>query len=182
MRANGPSKYSRRSKAQVGWNAQQVRANGPSYTFRVPQSLTFLLIHIVFSTKDRLPAIRPDVQPNLHAYLAVVARNLGCECFRVGGVADHVHLAVGLSRTLTVADLVSELKTSSSQWMKTQNVQDFAWQRGYGAFSLGRSDLDALVRYIDMQEQHHRKVDFQDELRAILERYGVACDERYLWD
>ncbi len=143
MRANGPSKYSRRSKAQVGWNAQQVRANGPSYTFRVPQSLTFLLIHIVFSTKDRLPTIQPEVQRNLHAYLAVVARNLGCECFRVGGVADHVHLAVGLSRTITLADLVSEFKTSSPQWMKTQDVQDCVATRirrvQSGAVGFGRA-------------------------------------------
>ncbi|MEZ2346661.1 IS200/IS605 family transposase [Terriglobus sp. RCC_193] len=146
----------------------------------MPQSLTFLLIHIIFSTKDRMPTIRNP--RDLHAYLATVARNLGCECFRVGGTADHVHLAIGLSRTITIADLISELKTSSSQWMKTQGAINFAWQRGYGAFTLGKSDLDALVRYIDNQEEHHRKIDFRDELRAILKRYGVEHDEQYLWD
>ncbi len=95
---------------------------------------------------------------------------------------DHVHLAVGLSRTITIADLISELKTSSSQWMKTQGASTFAWQRGYGAFTLGKSDLDALMRYIDNQEEHHRKIDFRDELRAILKRYGVEHDEQYVWD
>ncbi len=147
----------------------------------MPQSLVFLLVHIVFSTKDHLPSIKA-VRPKLHAYLATVARNLNCECFTVGGTADHVHLAVGLSRTITVADLISQLKTSSSQWMKTQGVVEFAWQHGYGAFTLGRSDLDALRRYIGTQEQHHRKADFKDELRTLLERYQVNYDEKYLWD
>jgi putative transposase len=146
----------------------------------VPQSLTFLLVHIVFSTKDRHPWIKDTA--TLHAYLATVARNLGCECYRVGGVADHVHLAIGLSRTITLADLVSKLKTSSSQWMKTQGSESFAWQRGYGAFTLGRSEFDGLMTYIDRQAEHHRKVTFQDELRTILQRYGIPHDERYLWD
>ena len=148
----------------------------------MPQSLTFLLVHVVFSTKDRRPYIRDDLQLHLHAYLAMVARGLHCECYRAGGVADHVHLAIGLSRQITVADLVSKLKTSSSQWMKTQGVPQFAWQRGYGAFSLGRSEQDALVSYIERQAEHHRKISFQDELRAILDRYGIARDEEHLWD
>jgi putative transposase len=148
----------------------------------VPQSLVFLLVHIVFSTKDRLPSIDASTRPKLHAYLATVARNLDCECFRVGGVADHVHLAVGLSRTLTVADLVSRLKTASSQWMKMQGATGFAWQQGYGAFTLGRSDLDGLKRYIETQEEHHRTSDFQEELRALLGRYQVEYNEKYLWD
>lgn len=146
----------------------------------MPQSLVFALIHIIFSTKDRTLSITNPT--DLHAYLATVARNQGCECFRVGGTADHVHLAIGLSRTITIADLISELKTSSSQWMKTQGASAFAWQRGYGAFTLGKSDLDALIRYIANQDEHHRKVDFRDELRAILKRYGVEYDEQYLWD
>ena len=148
----------------------------------MPQSLTFLLVHLVFSTKDRRPCIHPEIGPRLHAYLATVTRNLGCTCHLTGGVADHVHLAIGLSRTIPVADLVSKLKTSSSQWMKTEGVAAFAWQRGYGAFTVGRSDLDTLLRYIDRQEDHHRTVTFQDELRSILDRYGIGSDERYMWD
>ena len=158
------------------------RANGPAYTFNVPQSLTFLLVHVIFSTKERLPLIRETIRGDLHAYLATVARNLGCDCYRAGGVADHVHLAVGLSRTVTVAALVSELKTSSSQWMKVQGITNFAWQRGYGAFTLGRSEFDALTRYIERQEEHHRKRDFQTEMRAFFEKFGVAFDEKYVWD
>jgi putative transposase len=150
----------------------------------MPQSLSFLLVHIVFSTKDRAPVIDAPVLPSLHAYLATVARGLDCECYRVGGVADHVHLAVRLSRTVTTAKLVEDLKTSSSKWLKTQSpaLTAFSWQRGYGAFSVGPSDLDALRHYIDTQEKHHRTKSFQDEYRAFLTKYGIEFDERYVWD
>lgn len=148
----------------------------------MPQSLTFLLVHVVFSTKDRLPMLAEGVRADLFAHLATVARNTGCECYRVGGVADHVHLAIGLSRTITVAALVEELKTSSSQWVKTQGIGAFAWQRGYGAFSVGRSEMNRLLAYIDRQEEHHRRMDYRAELRLLLQKYGVASDERYVWD
>ena len=150
----------------------------------MPQSLSFLLIHVVFSTKDRAPVLNPSVRSALHAYLATVARNAGCECYRAGGVADHVHLALRVSRTITTAKLVEELKTSSSKWLKTQSpaLAAFAWQRGYGAFSVGPSDLDALRHYIDTQEEHHRMRTFQAEYRAFLTKYGFEYDERYVWD
>ena len=150
----------------------------------MPQSLSYLLTHIVFSTKDRAPILADIVRPSLHAYLATVSRNSECECFRVGGVADHVHLAVRLSRTITMAKLIEELKTSSSKWLKTQapDLATFAWQRGYAAFSVGPSDLNALLHYIDNQEEHHRARTFQEEYRAFLNKYGIEYDERYVWD
>ena len=150
----------------------------------MPQSLSFVLVHVVFSTKDRAPVLDVDVRAQLHAYLATVARNRDCECYRAGGVADHVHLAIRLSRTLTVANLVGELKTSSSKWLKTLSptLANFAWQRGYGAFSVGPSDLEALRGYIDGQEKHHQTRTFQDEFRAFLAKYGLEFDERYVWD
>jgi len=150
----------------------------------MPQSLSFLLVHIVFSTKDRVPCLGPSVRPDLQAYLATVIRNAGCECYRVGGVSDHVHLAVRLSRTITVAQLLEQSKTSSSTWLKTQasELSQFAWQNGYGAFSVGPTDLEALRHYIDNQEEHHRTRTFQEEYRAFLKRYGVEFDERYVWD
>ena len=150
----------------------------------MPQSLALIIVHLVFSTKDRQPLLGASIRSALHAYLATVARNAGCECYRVGGAADHVHLAVRFSRTLTVADLVEELKTSTSKWLKTQSPElaAFAWQRGYGAFSVGPSDLDALRAYIDKQEEHHRTRTFQDEYRAFLTKYGIQFDERYVWD
>ncbi len=150
----------------------------------MPQSLANVVVHVVFSTKDRVACLGSSVRPALHAYLATVARNAGCDCPRVGGVADHVHLAVRLSRTVTIAALVEELKTSSSKWLKTQSPElgGFAWQRGYGAFSLGPNDLDALLAYIDNQEEHHRTKTFQDEYRAFLAKHGITFDERYVWD
>jgi REP element-mobilizing transposase RayT len=150
----------------------------------MPQSLSLLLIHVIFSTKDRTPIRDASILPALHAYLATVARNAGCECYRVGGVADHVHLAIRLSRTTATSKLVEELKTSSSKWLKTQSpsLANFAWQRGYGAFSVGPTDLAALIHYIDTQEAHHQKHTFQEEFRTFLAKYGIACDERYMWD
>ena len=129
----------------------------------MPQSLSYLLTHIVFSTKDRAPVLDVTVRPALHAYLATVARNVDCECFRVGGVADHVHLAVRLSRTITMAQLIEELKTSSSKWLKTQSpaLAAFAWQRGYGAFSVGPSDLNALLHYITPRRSITRRAPFR---------------------
>ena len=150
----------------------------------MPQSLSFILIHVVFSTKDRKPDLDSAIRPALYAYLATVVRNMGCECYRIGGIADHVHLAIRLSRTLATAKLVEELKTASSKWLKTQSpaLAAFGWQRGYGAFSVSASDLEALRQYIDNQEEHHRKRTFQEEYRAFLAKYGIEYDERYVWD
>lgn len=150
----------------------------------MPRSLAFVVVHVVFSTKDRVSLLDEVVRPRLHAYLATVVRGAGCECYRVGGIADHVHLAVRLHPSTSVSDLVGELKTSSSRWLKGEfpELGKFAWQRGYGAFSVGPSDLDALVRYVDTQEAHHAKHTFQDELRAFLKKYGMDGDETYLWD
>jgi len=148
------------------------------------QSLSLVIVHFIFSTKGRCPLLGPDVRPDLHAYTATVVRNLGCQAYRVGGVEDHVHLAIRLSRTLSIAELMQEVKTTTSKWMKTQSPQhvDFGWQRGYAAFSVGPSDLNALITYIDNQEQHHRTRSFQDELRMFLKKYGVQFDEAYVWD
>ena len=143
------------------------------------QTLSMNLVHVIFSTKDRLPLIKDG--PALHAYLAGVGRKLDCECFRVGGMADHVHLALRLASTITAAKLVSELKTGSSLWMKAQGVSGFAWQRGYGLFSVAPAHLDPLCRYIEGQEAHHTTRSFQDELRAICAKCHVALDERYVW-
>ena len=150
----------------------------------MPQSLSLVVVHVVFSTKERRPLLDANTRPKLHAYLATVARNAGCECYRAGGVADHVHLAIRLSRTVTIADLVENLKTSSSKWLKTQapELTAFSWQRGYGCFSVSRTDLDSLCAYIDRQEEHHRTGTFQEEFRMFLKKYGVEYDEAYVWD
>ncbi len=150
----------------------------------MPQSLANVIVHLVFSTKEWRACLAPTIRPALHAYPATVARNAGCECLRVGGLADHVHHAVRLSRTVAIATLVEEFKTSSSKRLKTQSPElgGFAWQRGYGVLSVGPADLDALLAYIDNQDEHHRTKTFQDEFRVFLPKYGTTHDERYVWD
>lgn len=149
----------------------------------VPQSLSFVLVHIVFSTKGRRPWLGESVRAGVHAYLSVAAREVSRgECFRVGGTADHVHLAIRMHPAANLAKVVQEVKRCSSKWMKEQGVTGFAWQRGYGAFSVGPADLGALLRYIDAQEAHHRRRGFQEEMRGFFEKYHVAFDERYVWD
>lgn len=147
----------------------------------MPQSLSCLLVHVVFSTKDRLPYIDGGWIESLHAYLAGAARGMGCDCFRVGGVADHVHFAVGLSRTVTIANLVEATKTSSSKWAKS-HCPNFSWQRGYGAFSVDTARLPQLLTYIENQAEHHQKRTFEDEYRDLLQEHNLAYDEQYMWD
>jgi len=150
----------------------------------MPQSLSNILIHLIWSTKDRHPWLEPGIREKSHAFLAGAVRQLDCEAYRVGGVADHVHLAVRLSRTLSVADLVKEVKTASSKWLKVQDpaFTNFYWQQGYGAFSVGMSQKETLLHYIETQEEHHRTHTFQDEYRAFLSKYGIDYDECYVWD
>lgn len=150
----------------------------------MPQSLSLVVVHVIFSTKERQPFLNNAIRAQAHAYLAATAREIGCECYRVGGIEDHVHLAIRLSRTISIAELVEKLKTSSSRWAKTQSpeLRRFSWQKGYGCFSVGPKDLDALIGYIGRQPEHHKKQTFEDEFRVFLERYGVEYDEAYVWD
>lgn len=150
----------------------------------MPQSLSQDILHIVFSTKDRRPWLDPAIRPRMHAYLATLCRDCDCQAYRVGGTSDHVHIAARLARTLSQAELLEKIKKTSSAWIKTQGEQygSFFWQGGYGDFSIGRSQLEALVRYIDGQEQHHRTQTFQEEYRNLLQKYQVEFDERYVWD
>jgi len=148
------------------------------------QSLSKVLLHLVFSTKNRELWISAAIQPELHAYMAGACRAVGSEAYRVGGTEDHVHIACGLPRTLTMSKLLEEIKKSSSAWMKQQNgaQASFAWQAGYGVFSVGQSQLPALLDYIDNQKGHHSKRTFREEYLDFLKRYGVEYDEKYLWD
>ena len=149
----------------------------------MPQSLSNVLVHLTFSTKDRRPDIDGAVEAELHRYLGSVCGKLGCQSLGVGGTVDHVHICFRLSRTVTIAGLVEEVKKRSSKWIKTrgERYRLFTWQSGYGAFSIGQSSLEALQRYIATQKEHHRERDFQAEFRALVEKYGVEYDERYVW-
>ena len=151
----------------------------------MPQSLAKVLIHVVFSTKERSPFLRDTfVRSELHRYMGGVLNQLDCQSLVVGGVEDHVHALACLSRTRTLAEVVKELKRSSSLWIKEKEpaLVNFAWQNGYGVFSIGYSQIAAARSYIGEQEAHHRKLSFQDEFRQFLQRYEIVYDERYVWD
>jgi putative transposase len=149
----------------------------------MPQSLSNLLIHLIFSTKDRYPFLaQNDMLLRTHAYLGGILRESDCPSLTIGGTADHVHAFFRLSRTQQMAKVVETLKSRSSRWLKSEGVGNFAWQRGYGCFSVGKSQAASLVRYIQTQADHHRRVSFQEEFREFLRRYEIAFDERYLWD
>jgi putative transposase len=150
----------------------------------MPQSLSKLYVHLIFSTQHREPLLIPSVRWPLHAYLATVLKNQDCPALRIGGTIDHAHLLFRLSKNLALADVVEKVKTSSSKWLKTQagTLQSFHWQNGYGGFSVSAAEVDSVARYIEGQEEHHRVVSFQDEYRRFMEEYRVEYDERYVWD
>lgn len=149
------------------------------------QSLAQIYLHIVFSTKNRSEFFTDlSFREDLHKYLAGACQKLDCPAIIVGGVADHVHIACRLGRCVDVRTLLRELKRESSKWIKAEgpDLSAFSWQGGYGAFSVSPSHLEALVKYIRNQEEHHRNETFQDEFRRLCKIYGVELDERYAWD
>ena len=151
----------------------------------MPQSLANILVHTVFSTKDRRPYLRDKIlRDELHRYLGGILTNLDCQPVIIGGAEDHVHLLCSLSRTCEVAAMVKEVKRGSSLWLKTKKPElaGFAWQNGYGIFSMGFSQIPAVREYIAGQEEHHRNISFQAEFRQLLARYEIEFDERYVWD
>jgi len=147
------------------------------------QTLVRVLVHLIFSTKDRANLIRPDVESELHTYLAGIANNLHSPCFAVNGTRDHVHMLLSQSKTLALAKIVEEVKRGSSKWIKTKGAgfRGFHWQDGYAAFSVSQSKSAAVEAYIAGQKEHHRKRSFQEELIQFLRRHGVEYDERYIW-
>lgn len=150
----------------------------------MPQSLSRIMIHMVFSTKYRERVLTPSIRTELHPYLVGVLNNIDCPSLQVGGVEDHVHLFFGLSRTRTVAQVAETVKTSSSKWIKTKGAEfaNFHWQSGYGAFSISQKHADIVINYIRNQEAHHAATEFQDEYRTILTQHNINFDERYVWD
>jgi putative transposase len=139
---------------------------------------------MIFSTKNRQPMILPEIEKELYSYMAGIARAHESHVYEIGGVEDHVHLLTSLPRTLSVSKLIEEVKKGSSKWIKKKGnpYTGFAWQGGYGAFSIGQSGYENLRQYIQTQKDHHKTITFQDEYRALLKKYGVEYDEKYLWD
>ena len=149
----------------------------------MPQSIHVLFAHIVFSTKERRPWLSDEIRPRLFAYLATTLRDLGCNDVLVNGYTDHVHILCNLSKTNPTAKIIEITKKESSKWIKKEFTQlnTFHWQNGYGLFSVSRSHIEAVRQYVSDQENHHKEISYQDELRRLLERNGMEINEKYLW-
>ncbi len=147
----------------------------------MPQSLVKLLVHVVFSTKNRVDLIRPEVESAMYGYIHGIVENNVSKLMIGNGTPNHGHLLISMGKTVEVSELVGKIKRGSSLWMK-QYEKAFYWQEGYGAFSIGESQVARVAKYIENQKQHHERQDFKDEFRGLLDRYKVEHDERYVWD
>ena len=150
----------------------------------MPQSLFKILAHIVFSTKNRGDLIAPEIENGLFGYIHGIVENNHAKLIIANGTANHIHLLVSLPKKIDVPELIGDIKRDSSVWMKEQAARfdNFYWQKGYGAFSIGQSQVEVVINYIKRQKEHHQKQDFKDEYRALLNKYEIEFDERYVWD
>lgn len=148
----------------------------------MPSTHTSLHYHLVFSTKNREPWFTAEFLPKLHNYMGGTIKGLDANSHAVGGITDHVHLLIGLKPSHTLCDVLRELKACSSKWVKAQlRMSSFAWQEGYGAFTVSSPDLEKVRHYVLNQESHHRTLTFKEEYVAMLDRGMVEYDENYLW-
>jgi REP element-mobilizing transposase RayT len=151
----------------------------------MPQSLSHIYLHLVFSTKGHQRWIDDLIAPELYSYIAkILFDECGSSAKIIGGVEDHIHILLNLSRIHTVAHVVEMIKKRSSRWIKTKGdkYRDFGWQTGYGVFSVSHSAIPAVTRYIADQKKHHSRQNFKEELLIILDKHEMKYDEKYLWD
>jgi REP element-mobilizing transposase RayT len=165
--------------------ASYIPSNVRNKERTMPQSLAKVIVHIVFSTKNRTPWLRDvDLRKELYAYQGTILKKIDSPALLINGVEDHIHILCLLSRKVAIMDLVQEVKTETSKWLKTRtpSCRDFHWQGGYAVFSVSESKIEEVKRYIANQEAHHRRMSFQDEFREMCKRHGMDLDERYAWD
>jgi putative transposase len=150
----------------------------------VAQSLADVILHFVFSTKERNLWIQSNIEEELYQYMSGVCRNLNSPVIKINGVEDHIHILLHLGKTIPISKLISEMKSSSSRWIKTKgdHYRDFAWQGGYGGFSVSRPNLEGAKKYLASQKEHHKTVTFKEEFLTMLQRSQIPYDEKYLWD
>lgn len=148
------------------------------------QSLSNILVHIIFSTKNRKNLLDDSIQIDLYKYIAQICKSKSSLIKQIGGTNNHIHMLVDLSRSISISKLISEIKSNSTRWLKTKGEQfkNFSWQNGYGVFSIGESGLLNCMNYIKKQKEHHKKLTFEEELKFILKKYSVEYDEKYLFD
>jgi putative transposase len=142
------------------------------------------LFHCTFSTKGRRKIITPDLQDRLWPYMGGIAQENGLTALSIGGVEDHIHLLLAISSTMSIAKAIQQIKGGSSKWIHETfpKHRNFSWQEGYGAFSIGISQINRTISYIQSQSEHHRKLSFQEEFLQILKKHGIKYEERYIWD
>lgn len=148
------------------------------------QTITKFYYHIVFSTKNRVQIIRPDIEEELYAYIGGILNNHNSRLLAGNGTDNHVHLLVSLHKNLIVPDIIGSIKRDSSRWLKTKGgvLSKFGWQDGYSAFTVGHTQLSIVKKYIANQKEHHKKILFEDEMRGFYRKYQIEYDERYIWD
>ena len=149
------------------------------------QSLSNILVHIVFSTKQRTSWLNPEICAELYPYIAQILKTKNTHPYRIGGTADHIHILCRLVKTISISALIEEIKTSTSKWIKTKknfDLNDFHWQNGYGVFSISPGHLDIVTTYIANQLEHHKKTTFQEEFLLLLKKYKINYNEKYLWN
>ena len=150
----------------------------------MPQSLSKIYVHLIFSTKNRERVLTDSIRPHLHSYMGGILNGLGCAPIEINSEPDHVHILFLLARTETTSNVVAQLKKSSNDWLRTQGstFTNFFWQAGFGAFSVSKSQVEAVSHYIRTQREHHRVKSFQEEFRAFLRAHDAEFDEHYVWD
>ena len=150
----------------------------------MPQSLSKVYLHAVFSTKYRKELINPSIENELYPYMAKIFRECDSPSLIINGTRNHIHILFAQSRKVAICKIIEDIKKSSSKWIKTKGPEyrDFYWQSGYGVFSVGWSNLDIVRKYIANQKQHHQKRSFKSEYIQLLTKYNVEYDERYVWD
>jgi len=144
------------------------------------QTFSRLLVHVVFSTKDRTASLKADIRTDLFAYMGGIIRSFGGNPVTINGVADHVHLLFSIPATMAMAESMRIIKAKSSKWIRTRN-RSFAWQPGYAGFSVSQSSVPQVTKYISNQEEHHKRVQFEDEYVSLLKKHEMEYDDRYVW-
>jgi putative transposase len=150
----------------------------------MPSTYTNLLYHIVFSTKQRASLITKEYQEELYRYIGGIIRAEGGVQLEIGGTNDHVHVLAKFKPAIAVSEMLAKVKANSSKWANDHKakMRSFAWQEGFAAFTVSESKVPSVREYIKNQEEHHRKQTYQEEFVALLQRHGIECDPRYLWD
>jgi putative transposase len=148
----------------------------------VAQTCGNVVVHLIFSTKLRKPLIAPYIRSDLFAYLGGIVRELHATALIINGTCDHVHMLIRIRPANSIAEIARIIKTNSSAWIRKKGHKEFAWQAGYGVFSVSESNVPAVTKYIAAQVEHHRKRSFQEEFVAFLKKNKVAYDKRYIWD